>query len=487
MAMSVNNDDIQRGAQQFARWLDARGIATRAVVAALLPNIPEFLIVLRGSTWSGRSFTPINWHLVEDDIAYILQNSESCAIVLHSDFANLLPIIHQHIPEQHCLLVGDNFSQTLAGFSDAALAEPLAGNIMMYTSGTTGRPKGVKPRAMADHPPPCFASQMGSMMLSSSLPDNARGNHLVAAPLYHAAPSTYAEGAALLGARLTIMAKWDAEAFLQLVESERIVSTFLVPTQIVRLVQLPDAIKQRYDTRSLQLICHGAAPIAQSIKQQAIDWLGPILFEFYGGTEGGGVSISAQEWLEHPGSVGKPRPGLEVFILDSDGKPCPTGTAGDVYFLSGDASFEYKDDPEKTSDSYRGNKYTLGDIGYLDADGYLYLCDRKADTIISGGVNIYPAQIEAVLLEHPSVHDCCVVGIHDEEWGERVLAVVQLNDRTEQPSTRNSIQLLCEQRLARFQQPADIVFSDTLPRTEAGKLQRRKVRDQYRQMNKTRQ
>lgn len=489
MTISVSNEQIQRHANQFARFLDDIDTPVRGVVAALLPNAAEFLYVFRGSTWSGRTFTPINWHLSSADIEYILQNSEACAIVLHAQFIEHLAMIHKYISPKACVVVGAVEQDTLRyidfkhieSFDDLPLAQPLAGAVMMYTSGTTGRPKGVKASEPSIGPPPCFSSKMGSMMLEASLPGNAHGKHLVAAPLYHAAPSTYAEGAALLGADLVIMEKWDAETFLRLVESEKIVSTFLVPTHIVRLVQLPDEIKKLYDTRSLKLICHGAAPISQAIKQQALEWLGPILFEFYGGTEGGGTSISADEWLTHPGSVGKPRPGLLVHVLDQEGKPCAVGVAGDVYFSSSEASFEYKDDPDKTASNYRGNKYTLGDIGYVDEEGYLYLCDRKADTIISGGVNIYPAQIEAVLLAHPSVLDCCVVGIPNEEWGESVLAVVQLSsDIAGSELLKKEILKICDNDLARFQMPRKIIFSESLPRTETGKLQRRKIRDHYR-------
>lgn len=487
----LSNAQIQTSAHQFARWLDAADIPRRGVVATLLPNIPEFLYVLRGTTWSGRTFTPINWHLSATDIQYILDNSEACAIVLHRDFIAHLPIITKTINPNACLVIDSastsdirlsDFDNTLLRFSDATLNEAVAGTIMMYTSGTTGRPKGVTPAKTSREPPPCFTSKMGSMMLANALPNNANGAHLVAAPLYHAAPSTYGEGAALLGADLVIMQHWNAEGFLQLVESEQIVSTFLVPTQIIRLLQLPNAVKQRYDLSSLQLICHGAAPISQAIKTRAIEWLGPILFEFYGGTEGGGVSINAHDWLAHPGSVGKPRPGLNIHILDNNGKPCETGTAGDVYFSTDDGSgFSYKNDPEKTANSYRDNQYTLGDIGYLDQDDYLYLCDRKADTIISGGVNIYPAQIESVLLENAKVLDCCVVGIEDDEWGEYVLAVVQLKQpANDNNDIYNELIALCQQSLARFQQPRELVFSDSLPRTEAGKLLRREVRDYYR-------
>jgi long-chain acyl-CoA synthetase len=304
--------------------------------------------------------------------------------------------------------------------------------------------------------------------------------------MYHAAPITYTEGAALLGSDVVIMEKWDPEEFLRLVEQEKICSTFLVPTHFVRLLQLPEETRARYDLSSLKFICHGAAPVSKEVKRRMIDWLGPVLFEFYGGTEGGGISISSQEWLDHPGSVGKPRPDLTVTIMDDDGKPCATGAAGDIYFQANENRFEYKDDPQKTAAAYRDDKYTLGDIGYLDEDGYLYLCDRKADTIISGGVNIFPAEIEAVLQEHPAVKDCCVVGINDDEWGETVLGAIQLlADAGDIDAISRDIEQHCRQRLASYQVPRQWVFEETLPRTETGKIKRREMRDRYRALKDT--
>ena len=323
-------------------------------------------------------------------------------------------------------------------------------------------------------------------MLSTYLQDNAEGSHLVVAPMYHVAPTTYAEGAALLGSDVVIMEKWDSEEFLRLVEQEKICSTFLVPTHLVRLLQLPEEIRSKYDLSSLRCVIHGAAPISKAVKRRVIDWLGPVLFEFYGGTEGGGISISSRDWLEHPGSVGKPRPDQPVYIIDEDGNPCATGTAGNIYFQATENRFEYKDDPEKTASAYRGDKYTLGDIGYLDEDGYLYLCDRKTDTIISGGVNIFPAEIEAVLQEHPAINDCCVVGVKDDEWGERVLGAIQLLDgAADLDAVRKDIEQHCRLRLAGYQVPRQLVFEENLPRTETGKIKRREIRDQYRALHST--
>ncbi len=244
------------------------------------------------------------------------------------------------------------------------------------------------------------------------------------------------------------------------------------------LLRLPEETRNKYDTSSLRLVCHGAAPIAPAVKRRMIEWLGPVLFEFYGGTEGGGVSIDSKTWLEHPGSVGKPRPGLEIHILDREGSLLPAGETGDVYFRSAESRFEYKGDPDKTAAAYRGDLYTLGDIGYVDEEGFLYLRDRKADVIIRGGVNIYPAQIEAVLIEDPDVRDCCVVGVLDEEMGERVLAVVEPVDAAVDEIVLTArLRERCEVDLGRHQRPSKYALTDALPRTETGKLLRREVRD----------
>lgn len=488
--IKIKNDTIQSAANQFARLLDASNIPTRGVVNVLLPNCREYIYCLRGTTWSGRTFTPINWHLKTEDIEYIIQNSEACALIVHADFAEQAKSMAQFIPAYSRFVVGGELDgyrsfNDIELFSNQTLEKPLAGSIMMYTSGTTGRPKGVKPASPKNEAPPCSNSKAGAMLLQQFLGEKHNGPHLVAAPLYHVAPSTYAEGAALLDADIIIMEKWDAEAFLRIVEKEKIVSTFLVPTHFVRLLRLPEETRNQYDLTSLKFICHGAAPVSQAIKHQMIEWLGPVLFEFYGGTEGGGISISSQDWLQHPGSVGKPRPDQDVSILDDDGQACATGTIGNIYFKASENRFEYKGDPDKTASAYIDDKYTLGDMGYLDADGYLYLSDRKADTIISGGVNIYPAEIEAALLAHPAISDCCVVGVNDTEWGERVVAAIQLleqvvEDRPECDLLLEDIAQHCRQTLAGYQQPKQFIIEQQLPRTDTGKLQRRKIRDAYR-------
>lgn len=479
--------DLELAGHRFTRALDDIRHPPGGGVAVLCGNTPEYLAAYRGVTWSGRYFTPMSWRWTPDDVAYVAENCDASALVVDARWPELAAAAAPFVPENARFSVGGE----LPGFRSWSEVEalpsdppknPRSGAVMMYTSGTTGRPKGVR-RDLPDHPPPSNNGRSGAAMLTAFLPDitdMAGTTHLVTSPLYHSGPLTYCDGAAVLGAHLVLMERFDAEEFLALVEKHRVTSTFLVPIHFVRLLRLPPETRARYDVSSLRLVVHGSAPVAVDIKRQMIDWLGPVLYEFYGGTEGGGLGIDSKTWLEHPGSVGRPYPGrnLEVLILDEQGEPQPTGVEGLVYFRdSSQKPFAYKDDDEKTAAAWRGDAFTIGDIGYLDADGYLYLCDRRSDVINSGGVNIYPAQIESVLLDHPGVADCCVVGVPDDEWGERVHAVVQPQPNVDVAD--HELIAHCRDRLAGYLTPRSVEFDDDLPRTETGKLARRTIRDRY--------
>ncbi|MBW2272705.1 MAG: AMP-binding protein [Deltaproteobacteria bacterium] len=486
MATLLTNPEILTGGARFANALDSAGLGRRASVAVLLHNTSEFLWAYRGSVWSGRRFTPLSWRWSPEEVRYVVEDCEADAFVVDARCAEAALAAASLVPESARFCVGGEIPgfrpwQEVEAEPCEPLAPPLAGECMLYTSGTTGRPKGVQRGQLPEGPPPSLFGRAGMAMLQAFLPEGDRDSaHLVATPLYHAGPCTYADGAALLGADLVLMEHFDAEEFLKLVEQYRVTSTFMVPTQFVRLLHLPAAVRERYDTSSLRLVCHGAAPVALETKRQMIDWLGPVLFEFYGGTEGGGCMISSQEWLAHPGSVGRPRPGVEVHILGDDGEPLPAGREGGVFFNLEASPFDYKGDPDKTQEGRIGNLFTMGDIGRVDDEGYLYLCDRSADVILSGGVNIYPAQIESVLLELPFVADCCVVGVPDDEWGEAVRALVQLEPGASaagDPEAR--IIEHCRARLSGHQVPRVVELRDSLPRTETGKLLRRQARDPF--------
>jgi long-chain acyl-CoA synthetase len=482
----VKNTEVEEGSARFARMLDRIGVARRGGVACLLANTPEYLHAYRGTTWSGRRFTPMSGRWQADELAYVAENCEAECLGVDARYGDRIGAAAHLVPADRRFAVGG----PIAGFRDWREIEaedasvydtPLAGETMLYTSGTTGRPKGVLRQSAEDVPPPTRTGAAGKLMMSAFLPEGVRGGvHLVAAPLYHAGPNTYCDGALLLGSDVVLMERFDAEAFLAAVETHRATSTFLVPTHFVRLLRLPESVRNRYDVSSLQLVCHGAAPVSVAVKRAMIDWWGPVLFEFYGGTEGGGNMISSEEWLRKPGSVGRTRPGQVLRILNDEGQEVPVGQEGLICYALNDEPFEYKGDPEKTQASRQGeDSFTLGDVGFVDEDGYLFLCDRRADVIISGAVNIYPSQIESVLMELDSVADCCVVGIPNEEWGEEVRAVVQLEPSADLPNPEEAILRHCRDRLSGYQVPRGVDFDRELPRTETGKLARRTIRARY--------
>ncbi|MEE3331413.1 MAG: AMP-binding protein [Myxococcota bacterium] len=487
MAHVVSNSDILPGAWRFARALDAAGVDRRGAVAALLPNHVEYLWSYRGATWSGRRFTPMSWRWTPEDVDYVVGNCEADALVAHIQFADAAIAAAHHVSEERRFVVGGDIPgfrpfSDIEAFSSDTYEQPLAGVNMIYTSGTTGRPKGVMRNPPPESPPPTITCAAGVAMISAFLPEPDRnGTHLVVGPLYHSGPNTYCDGSIALGADIVLMEKFDAEEVLRLIEEHQIVSTFMVPTHMVRLLRLPKEVREKYDVSSIRLVCHGAAPNAPGTKRQMIDWWGPVLFEFYGATEGGGCMISSQEWLQKPGSVGRPRPDVEMKIVDDAGEEVAAGVEGTVSFALDDGNpFIYKGDAEKTQESRVGEGwFSVGDIGYVDEDGYLFLCDRRADVIISGGVNIYPAQIEAALLELPIVADCCVVGTPNDDFGEEVCAVVQLCEGANEAEAKAEIATHCRASLAGYQVPRNIDFDAALPRTEVGKLARRTIRARY--------
>lgn len=486
MAVVVKNFWIEPRANQIARQLYASGLRTGDVVVSLLPNCPESVYSYRAVTCSGLIWTPVNTQLPVDDVRYIVENSGATAIILHSDYAAVAAQLSDELSSLVKISVGDDVD----GFSNISTSESLpctafehrgAGEVMMYTSGTTGRPKGVKRSTELGGPLPCFISDQAIMAMRDILGDSAGGVHLVAAPLYHSAPSLFCDGAAQCGADIVIMERWDTEEFLSLVNQYAVVSTFLVPTHLVRLIRLPPAVRERYSTESLKALIHGGGPIQVDVKRRVIEWLGLVVYEAYAGTEGGGMMISAEEWLAHPGSVGKPSPQFDLKIIDREGKLCQPGKPGLIY-IKGQSSFEYLDAPDKTASVKNGRHITLGDIGYLDDSGYLYLCDRKSDLIVSGGVNVYPVNIENVLSQHPLVEECCVIGLPDEEWGEIVCAVFRpITSIDNETQVFSDIRAFCKQRLATHEVPKLFRIDSTLERNALGKLPRHKVREKYRQ------
>ncbi|MFM8861001.1 MAG: AMP-binding protein, partial [Acidimicrobiia bacterium] len=377
----LTSEGLAAAGNRFARMLDACGVPVRGGVALLAGNVPEFLATYRGTTWSGRRITPMSWRWSASDVAYVVDNCEADVLIVESRHVDLAAGAARSIDPSRRFAVGGS----VPGFRDWAEIEhlaggpidhPLAGTTMMFTSGTTGRPKGVQ-RQPVDGPPPAQVGRSGMQMLQSGAADESDGRHLVCTPLYHSGPITYAEGAALLGSELVLIDRFDPEDVLRAIEQYRITSTFMVPTQFVRLLRLPEHVRDRYDLSTLRLVAHGSAPVAPDVKRAMIEWLGPVLYEFYGGTEGGGVAIDSRDWLAHPGSVGRPRPGLGMEIRDDSGVVVDAGVEGQIWFSDG-RPFEYKDDAAKTAEAVSGEWFSLGDIGFVDDDGWLYLCDRRA-------------------------------------------------------------------------------------------------------------
>ncbi len=473
--------ELNARANQLARALRSRGLQTGDAVALLCSNRAEFAEVYAACLRAGFRMTCLNWHLQSDEAGYIVDDCEARAFLAEGDrVATLAVEAARAAPKAGVRLsIGEpipgfeSYEDALAAESPDDLADPVRGATMLYTSGTTGRPKGVHRRTP---PPPERAPAGHEPML--------RGESVVlcTGPLYHAAPlQTNLNVPLQRGVTVVVMDRWDPEETLRLIERHRITHTHMVATMFHRLLALPEETKRRYDLSSLRYVLHGAAPTPVHVKQAVMDWLGPKLFEYYAATEGGGTSITPAQWLEKPGSVGPPNPGRVVEILDDDGKPLPTGEIGTVYFNSPEqGAFEYFKDPEKTAAAYRGDRFTLGDHGYLDEDGFLFLTGRTSELIISAGVNIYPAEVDAILLMHPAVADVATIGVPNDERGEEVRAVVQLAaDRAPSDALVDELIAFCRERLAHFKCPRSVDFDPALPRGEAGKIQRRRVRDRY--------
>jgi long-chain acyl-CoA synthetase len=351
---------------------------------------------------------------------------------------------------------------------------------IVYSSGTTGQPKAVIRPAMPVIDPSVAADSMKIFGRAFQF-QPLTGVHLVSAGMHHGGCQSFFHGALHVGQALAILGKFDPEKTLKAIERYKVTTAYMVPTQFVRLLRLPQEVKDRYDTSSLEVVVHSAAPCPMQVKQQMMEWWGPVIWETYGGMEGAATIAKPYRWLEKPGTVGRSVAGMKVKILDEDGTQLPPGELGHVYLepQSG-VTFSYKNDPELTASVSRGRAFTLGDVGYLDKDGYLFIRDRAKDMIISGGVNIYPAEVEAVLSGHPSVGDVAVIGVPDAEWGEQVKAVVELVEGVE-ASDELGAQLieLCQARIARYKCPRTVDFREHLPRTDGGKLYKRLLRDEY--------
>ena len=458
------------------------GLAAGEHAAVVMGNRVEYLEVLLGSLASGVWVAAVNWHLTAPEIAFILEDSAARVVVVDPEHeAVTREAIELTGAPTPVIVTGSDLDDRLAGASAEPFdADDPAGGTMFYTSGTTGRPKGVK-RAGAATLGARIRSQAAA---GRNLGLDGGGPHLVTGPLYHAAPVGFALMDLYVGAPMVVMPRWDESRFLDLVEERRIRNTHLVPTMFVRMLRLDDERREAFDASTLHTVLHGAAPIAPSVKHRMIAWWGPVLVEYWGASEGGVVTlVDSADWLRRPGTVGRATQTHEVFASDGEGNRLPPGETGTLWCRNTviDQVFEYHNDPAKTAAAFAGpGTYSIGDVGRVEADGYVYLSDRAANMIISGGVNIYPAEIEHALAEHPAVGDVAVFGIPDDEWGEQVKAAIELAPGLE-PTDELTAELVefARARLAGYKVPRTIDYEVELPRHPNGKLYTRLLRDRY--------
>lgn len=480
----VTYRQLDERSNQGAQYFRSLGLEIGDHIAFLMENSARFLEICWAAQRAGLYYTAISSRLTADEAAYII--NDCCARVFITSHAKskLAEELRDKIPavEQRLMVDGvvpgyESYSDAISQHVISPLPDECEGSDMLYSSGTTGRPKGIKPAEIG-----CAIGSVDYLYgtLQSIYRFSADTIYLSPAPLYHAAPLRYNMRILRLGATSVIMENFDAETYLQLIKKYRITHTQLVPTMFVRMLKLPDDVRLGYDLSSLEMAIHAAAPCPEKIKYQMIDWWGPIIYEYYAGTEGNGYcAVSSKEWLAHPGTVGRALKGV-AHILDEDGNELPAREIGNIYF-SGGPDFTYHNDPVRTAQSRNEKGWsTLGDVGYLDEDGFLYLTDRQSYMIISGGVNIYPQEIEDLLLTHPAVYDAAVFGVPNEEFGEEVKAVIQPIDMASADIGLVADLLdFCRANLSHVKCPRSIDFDAELPRHPTGKLYKRLLKDRY--------
>jgi len=482
---TITYGQLDERSNQGAQLFRSLGLGVGDPIAIMMENHPRYLEVCWAAQRAGLIYTAISSRLTAPEVAYIAQDCGAKALITSHAKRDLAAQLESELPDLGARYMVGGSEGAWASWEDqtaAQKAEPIAdeceGSDMLYSSGTTGRPKGVKtrfePRPLGTSPP------LLALMLHLYKADES-SVYLSPAPLYHAAPLRFNMAMLRIGATCVVMESFDAVEALRLIEKHRVTHSQWVPSMFVRMIKLPEEERARHDVSSLQAAIHAAAPCPIPVKEKMIEWWGPVLHEYYAGTEGNGfTAITSEEWLAHKGSVGRSLTAA-VHILDDDGNELPPGESGGVYFESGESgpAFEYHNDPQKTADATSKQGYTtLGDIGYLDEEGYLFLTDRKADMIISGGVNIYPREAENVLVTHPAVADVAVFGVPNEDFGEEVKAVVQpVDPAAAGPELAAELIEYCQSKLSKIKCPRSVDFEAELPRHPTGKLYKRLLKD----------
>jgi long-chain acyl-CoA synthetase len=489
---SLTFAELDEQVNRLINALRGAGLSEGDTIAIVSGNRNEWFMLALACANTGITHVPVNWHLVGPEIAYILADSGAKAVMAGHRF---IDEVARALEDERCgaielcLVAGQettgrfqSFDEFVAGGDPAEPENQSFGGPMFYTSGTTGNPKGVRSSLSAMEPgttPEIWHLIGAGFSQLLEVP----GVTALCGPVYHSAQWAFSFLPMMAGSATVMQHRYDSAGLLELIDAHQATNVHLVPTQMKRLVDLPDEVKASYDGASMKLVLHGAAPCPPVVKQAMIDWWGPKITEYYGSTEGSVITmINAEQWLEKGGSLGPPMPNMEIMVVGSDGTHLGPGQEGTLYFKNGmGMDFEYHNAPEKTAEAHlEPGVFTTGDVGYVDDDGYLWLSDRKIDMIISGGVNIYPAEIEQVLGGHPMVADVAVIGVPNEEYGEEVKAVVVLNDAAgDVDETTSALGAFCREQLAGYKCPRSYDVSDALPRTGTGKVQKRKLRAPY--------
>jgi len=489
-----NHAELSGRVERIAGGLHRLGVKPGDSVCILMRNDIAFIEAAYAAMRLGAYGVPINWHFKPDEINYVLKDSGTSVLIGHADMMHQLceaiptgttvlsvptpPEILKHYRIDPDHLATPDFATDLESWLEQQRpydgpAVPQPSN-MIYTSGTTGHPKGVRRNA------PTLEQSIAAERLRALIYGLKPGvRALLPGPLYHSAPNSFGLRAGRLGGALVLMPRFDPEEFLRLIEEQRIDTLFMVPTMFVRLMKLPDAVRRKYDTASLRHVVHAAAPCPAEVKRAMIEWWGPVIYEYYGSTEASALTFAnSEDALRKPGTVGKILEGVELRFLGDNGDPLPQGEIGEIYSkIAGNPDFTYHNKPEKRAEIERDGFITSGDVGYIDEDGYVFICDRKRDMVISGGVNIYPAEIEAALHAVPGVHDCAVFGIPDEEFGEALMAVVEPQAGITLDTADIRAQL--KTSLADYKVPKHVEIQRNLPREDSGKIFKRRLRDPY--------